>query len=303
MATTDEKITLREVTRKVDALPTLPEIATFVLNLLEDPNTSSQDVTNVIVRDSSLSGQILKLVNSAYFGLPQKVNDLNRGIALLGFGRIKNLVLSLSILKIFRALSKRQREDFNRFWQHSAVVAGLMKRLSLRMGRSEPEQAFVAGLLHDVGKVVLLGYFPKEYATILKLAEERKASFAATEGDVLATTHAEIGAWLAKSWNLARDVMEAIANHHKPQSFEADALSATLYFADYAAKARGVSCAGSCDPPQFDEKAWEVLGLPQEDYFEMMAAVDNERAIADIILQVSGASEAGAGAEAGKVSH
>ena len=294
MAQTDEKLTLKDVSRRIDALPTLPEIATFVLNLLEDPNTSSQDVTNVIIRDSSLSGQILKLVNSAYFGLPQKVSDLNRAIALLGFGRIKNLVLSLSILRIFKTLSKKQREDFTKFWQHSAVTAGLMKRLALRMGRSEPEQAFVTGLLHDVGKIILLGYATKEYTAIVKLAQERTASFAAVEGEILATTHAEVGAWLAKAWNLSRDSIEAIATHHQASAYQNEVLPATLYFANFAARSKGVGCAGSFEPHQFDEKAWEVLGLPQEDYFEMMAAVDSERSIADMILQVSGASESGA---------
>lgn len=296
MATAPAKITLQEVTRKVDALPTLPEIATFVLNLLEDPSASSRDVTNVIVRDSSLSGQILKLVNSAYFGLPQKVADLNRAIALLGFGRIKNLVLSLSILRIFRTLSKKQRDDFGKFWQHSAVVAGLMKRLSLRMGRAEPEGAFVTGLLHDVGKIIILGYLPKEYAEILKIAQEEKCSFAKAEGRVLGTSHAEIGAWLAGTWNLSRESIETIATHHAPGAYEADVLPATLYFANYAARTKGVACAGSFEEHTFDEKAWEVLGLPQEDYFEMMAAVDSERAIANIILEVAGAHEAGAGA-------
>src|SRR6185503_48897 len=91
-----DKITLADVQRRVDVLPTLPEITNFVMNLLEDPESSAQDVSNVIVRDPSLSAQIMKHVNSAYFGLPKKIADLNRAIALLGYGRIKNLVLSLS---------------------------------------------------------------------------------------------------------------------------------------------------------------------------------------------------------------
>lgn len=286
-------ISLQDVQRRVDTLPTLPEITTFVMNLLEDPDSSAQDVSNVIVRDASLSAQIMKLVNSAYFGLPQKIGDLNRAIALLGYGRIKNLVLSLSLIRVFRTISKKQREDFARFWEHSAVVAGLMKRVALRLGLEDPEQAFLTGLLHDVGKIAMLGYFPKEYGAVVKAAEEKKVSFAEAEGAAFSCGHAAVGAWMAKSWNLPADVAGAIERHHDEGAWDDDLLSAALYFADFAARSRGASCAGSCGTARFDERAWTRLGLPQEDYFEMMGAVDSERAIADVILQVTGASEQG----------
>jgi len=285
-------ITLQDVQRRVDTLPTLPEITSFVMNLLEDPDSSAQDVSNVIVRDASLSGQIMKLVNSAYFGLPQKIADLNRAIALLGYGRIKNLVLSLSLIRVFRSISKKQREDFSKFWEHSAVVAGLMKRVALRLGLEDPEQAFLTGLLHDVGKIAMIGYFPKEHAAVVKAAEDKKESFADAEGVAFSTGHAAVGAWMAKSWNLPAEVIDAISSHHDEGSWDDDLLSAALYFADYAARSRGAVCAGTCSSAHFDERAWTRLGLPQEDYFEMMAAVDSERAIAGVILQVTGASEA-----------
>jgi putative nucleotidyltransferase with HDIG domain len=295
MPTVTPKATLQDVTRAIDSLPTLPEITSFVLEMLEDPASSSQDVTNVLVRDPSLSGQILKLVNSAYYGLPQKVSDLTRAIALLGYGRIKNLVLSLSLIRVFRTMSKRSKEDFQRFWLHSSVVAGLMKRLALRMGRAEPEQAFVAGLLHDVGKLILLGYAPKEHEAIVKLAQQRQAGFAELEGEVLATTHAEIGGWAARAWNLPRETVETVEWHHRSASWELGVLPAMLYFADYAARVKGVTCAGTFGAMTFAEKAWEVLGLPQEDYFEMMTAVESEQAIGDMILQVAGVAATGSG--------
>lgn len=284
-------ISLQDVQRRVDTLPTLPEITTFVMNLLEDPDSSAQDVSNVIVRDPSLSGQIMKLVNSAYFGLPQKIGDLNRAIALLGYGRIKNLVLSLSLIRVFRTISKKQREDFSKFWEHSAVVAGLMKRVALRLGLEEPEQAFLTGLLHDVGKVAYMGYFPREYASVVKAATENKESFADAEKEAFAAGHAAVGAWMAKTWNLPSDVVSAIETHHDEGAWDDDLLSAALYFADYAARSRGVACPGSCGSARYDERAWARLGLPQEDYYEMMSAVDSERAIAEVILQVTGASD------------
>ena len=287
-------VTLQDVQRRVDNLPTLPEITSFVMNLLEDPDSSAQDVSNVIVRDPSLSAQIMKLVNSAYFGLPQKIADLNRAIALLGYGRIKNLVLSLSLIRVFRAISKKQREDFTQFWQHSAVVAGLMKRVALRLGLEDPEQAFLTGLLHDVGKIAILGYFPKEYAAVLKAAEDKKESFAEAEGVAFSTGHAAVGAWMAKTWNLPGEVVDAIDSHHDDGAWDDDLLSAALYFADYAARSRGVACAGTFGATHFDERAWTRLGLPQEDYFEMMAAVDSEKAIAEVILQVTGVADASA---------
>lgn len=284
-------VSLQDVQRRVDTLPTLPEITTFVMNLLEDPDSSAQDVSNVIVRDPSLSGQIMKLVNSAYFGLPQKIGDLNRAIALLGYGRIKNLVLSLSLIRVFRTISKKQREDFAKFWEHSAVVAGLMKRVALRLGLEEPEQAFLTGLLHDVGKVAFMGYFPKEYAAVVRSAEEDKQSFSDAEAAAFSTGHAAVGAWMAKNWNLPADVVNAIETHHDEGAWDSDLLSAALYFADFAARSRGVACAGSCGSARFDERAWARLGLPQEDYYEMMGAVDSEKAIAGVILQVTGAAE------------
>lgn len=286
-----EKITLADVQRRVDTLPTLPEITNFVMNLLEDPESSAQDVSNVIVRDASLSAQIMKLVNSAYFGLPKKMGDLNRAIALLGYGRIKNLVLSLSLIRVFRSMTKKHRDDFGRFWEHSAVVAGIMKRVALRLGLEDPEQAFLTGLLHDVGKLAFIGYFPKEYAAVVKAAEAKDENFLDVEGSQFAAGHAKVGAWMTKAWNLPAEVVTAIETHHDEGAWDDDLLSAALYFADYAARARGVSCVGSCGAPRFDERAWTRLGLPQEDYFEMMSAVDSEKAIAEVILQVTGAAE------------
>ncbi|NUN47853.1 MAG: HDOD domain-containing protein [Candidatus Brocadiae bacterium] len=287
-------MTLADVQRRVDSLPTLPEITTFVLSMLEDPASSAPDVTQVLVRDASLSSQILKLVNSAFYGLPQKVSDLTRAIALLGFGRIKTLVLSVSMLRLFRSLSGRRREEFSRFWMHSAVVAGLMRRMALRMEVKEPESAFVLGLVHDAGKLVFLGHFQEQHAAIVRLAEERRASFAAVEGSVFATTHAEVGAWMARGWGLPKELEEAIANHHGDRPWEAGKLAAALHFADHAAKMRGVACAGSCEEFRYDEAAWGAVGLPQEDYFEMMAAADSERALGEMVLRVSGAMDEGA---------
>jgi HD-like signal output (HDOD) protein len=278
---------LRSIVDKVTVLPTLPEIATLVLKLLDDPKSSGQEVQGVIIKDVALASQILKLVNSAYFGMPNRVSDLTQAIVLLGFRQIRNIVLMLSFARMVKTMGRKRRQDLDRLWRHCAVCAGLARRVALKNHKVNPDEAFVAGLTHDIGKLVLLRYSPKDYAEIVSLAKAHGKTFEEAEPLVLKTNHAEIGGWLGEKWQLAPSVVHAIKYHHTPEQRRKDDLTCAVYFADYASITKNVACAGTEKTDQLDIAAWERLGISQDGYFELMGAAESESEIANLIIEAA----------------
>ncbi len=208
---------LKSVIGRLGKLPSLPAIY-FQLNAaLESPDTSAEDVGSIVANDPAMTAKLLQFVNSAFFGVPRAITHPAEAVQILGYGTVRSLVLAHHV---FASFEKSTPGHFNieRLWQHSLkcglTAKGIAERESFDHARVD--EAFVSGLLHDIGKLTLAACLPEEYEKALKLAHHAGISMRDAEQVVFGTTHAEVGAYLIGLWGLPATIVEAIALHHEP---------------------------------------------------------------------------------------
>ncbi len=201
-------------------LPSLPAIVMKVNEMLDNPYTDIDSLSAVIEKDQAIVSKMLALVNSAFFGLREDVSSVNQACIILGFDAIRNIVVSLSTFKALNNVTKNKScEKFkvDIFWKHSIGVAVLSKYLSTNSKYGDPEKCFVAGLLHDMGKLMVAYYFPNNFETIYDLAKKKKLIYLDAEKKTAPAFHHEIGYFLAKKWELPNHLANTIYSHHKIQ--------------------------------------------------------------------------------------
>jgi putative nucleotidyltransferase with HDIG domain len=197
----------------VKELPTLPDIVFKVNELVNDKNTSSADLERVISRDQAIAAKVLKLVNSAFYGLPRKVDTLSLAIPLLGFSTVRNLVMSISIFD----LTTMGSFDVKQFWQHAFGTSIAARAIAIADNLPNAETHSLAGLLHDIGKVLMMQYFPKEYQAVLDLMEAKGIDFIQAEKKLFPTNHCLIGSAVADKWGFPVNLKAVIEHHHNPE--------------------------------------------------------------------------------------
>ncbi|ADG82956.1 HDOD domain-containing protein [Thermincola potens] len=211
-----DQLTLAMVMRKVGALPALPHITTRVLELIDNPDSKPQDICKLISQDQVLTTKVLRLVNSAYYGLPRQVATITEAVTILGLQTLRTIVLGVSVYKTLGGLGQKKVLAPEQIWKHSIATATASKILAAKLGFEYVEQAFVAGLLHDIGKMILNSLMTKEYLEVMRLAGETDKSFLQAEREVLEFDHSVVGDLLAEKWNLPDCLVEPIGYHHDP---------------------------------------------------------------------------------------
>ena len=208
---------VKALVARINKLPTLPSTYQKLVETLKQPNSSIEDVSSVIATDPAMTARLLKLVNSAYFGLAKPVADVTRAGALLGLDRIMALVLGQGI---FSDCDPPKVEGFSMdaLWSHSVTTAAAAHRIAIaeHMDRDQVAAAFLAGMLHDIGKLVLAMGLPEQYAKVLKHAGDRPGELQQIEMLELRAAHTDVGAYLVGLWGLPNTIAEAIAYHEDP---------------------------------------------------------------------------------------
>ncbi len=213
----------------IKALPSLPAIVMKVNEMLDNPYTDIDSLSAVIEKDQAIVSKMLAMVNSAFFGLREEVVSVNQACIILGFDAIRNIVVTLSTFKALNNVAEAKpcaKFNVETFWKHSIGVAVLSKHLSKISKRGDPEKCFVAGILHDMGKLMMAYYFESDFEKIHDLAKKKKLIYLDAEKKVAPAFHHEIGYFLAKKWELPNHLANIIYSHHKIQigssSFEED---------------------------------------------------------------------------------
>jgi putative nucleotidyltransferase with HDIG domain len=238
--------TLRRVFgRNVNDLPTLPHVVTQVLEKTRDANANLDDIVNLISTDQALVTTYLKLVNSAFYGFNRRIATLKQAITLLGFRSVRNVVVNAGVVGIFRKRMFNNRYR-HKLWNHSVACAVSARVIAERTGYKAKEEAFTAGLLHDIGKIVIDQYAPKESARIMELIEGGIEARAA-EMQILSIDHTRIGSWIAERWQLPKSLCEVIEHHHEP---EADAAAGHRDLVRVVAVANTLCGLRSSDAPE-----------------------------------------------------
>jgi len=183
----------RRVLKRVSDIPSLPQFVIDTLKKLDDPKSNAQDVADKLAKDEGLVLRILRLANSAYYGLPRRITSVSEAIALLGFKTVKSIVLAASVYKFMDGAFTGYALDRGELWKHSLSVAFSARHIAKRFKDVDDEEAYVAGMVHDIGKIVLNDYVRFGYSIIVKLVEEDKMPFMDAERQVLGFDHAQVG--------------------------------------------------------------------------------------------------------------
>lgn len=202
-----------QLLEKLNDIPTLPIVASKVNELINNPNSSSADIANVLKKDQVLTAKVLKLINSPYYGIPSEVTDVQRALAFLGFNTLAQLVLGLSVFSLFPADGN---EEFSllEFWRHALATGVCAEVIAKRVKYPKPEEVFTCGLLHDIGKIVMHQIAKNTLMKIVATAKADGKSFAETEGELDVPGHAFLGEYIAAKWGLPQVIRNAIRYHH-----------------------------------------------------------------------------------------
>jgi putative nucleotidyltransferase with HDIG domain len=206
----------RRVLKRVKDIPSLPQFVVETLNKLDDPTSSAVDVGNKLSKDEGLVVRVLRLANSAYYGLSRRVTGVSEAISYLGFKTVKSIVLAASVYKFMDSTFSGYSLDRGQLWKHSQSVAASCRYLSEKLKICDPEEAYVGGLMHDVGKIVLNDYVRFGYSIILRLVEEDNVPFCEAERQVLGFDHAQVGGLVMEQWNLPEAYVYITTYHHTP---------------------------------------------------------------------------------------
>lgn len=263
-----KKEDVKRLILEVLEVPTLSTALSKILKVAGNDRSNASDLAEVISKDQLLTANILKIANSAYFGLSQQVPTVSRAIVVLGFDAVKSIALSTSIICAF-PVEGTGHDGFDRskFWTHSLACAYLSKTVAGMTHRAEMETAFVCGLLHDIGKIVLDVYFPDSYRTVLaRLAKGDMTSMEA-EGQILGFTHAEVGMWIAQRWKFPKPIVFSIANHHGIVSNDARyrELTEITCLANHLCLQEGVCLPDQARVEPFDDSIAHNLKLNRDD--------------------------------------
>jgi len=275
----------------VEKMPAFPKSVHQVLKLASDINCPQKELVEVIKRDPVFTLKILRLVNSAYFGLAREITSINHASVYLGLNTLKNVALGLAAVG---AIPKANVAglDMGAFWLHSLAVATATRMLGSMLGVSRDEAAdyFAAGLLHDIGKVVFALYMPVEFQQALARAAEDNSPLHEAEAECLGATHADIGALLAEKWNLPGPLHEAIERHHDVGEGGRSQLVDCVFAANQISKKLAFGAAGDFSfmplPPGVEARfALDLEGLIKE-----MPTLDEEVEHARIFIKLGEAS-------------
>ncbi|MCK5076419.1 MAG: HDOD domain-containing protein [Calditrichia bacterium] len=230
---------VKKVLSSIDTLPSLPALYKQIMEKLQDPDSSIKDIADIIKKDVGMTAQILKIVNSSFFGFFNQVSDPVQAVSLLGLNTVKTLVLSIEIFASFKT-DKEIKFSFNDLWEHSSLTGILARTIAkdITDEKHKIEDAFMAGFLHDIGILVLVSKLPEEYTRILQIAQNENITLWDAEYNVLSSSHTEVGAYLLGLWGFGDNIVEAIARHHipVPQPDSPLSLVTIVHVADFLAR-------------------------------------------------------------------
>ncbi|MEZ7890545.1 MAG: HDOD domain-containing protein [Candidatus Wallbacteria bacterium] len=274
--------------KKVETIPTLPVIVTKIMQLVENPKTAAAEITKVVSLDPALTIKILKIVNSAYYGFPKQITTITHAIMILGFEDVKNIALGVSVFDIFKNKNVKDSVDFDRvaFWQHSIGVGACTKLLARRLRYKNPEEAFICGLLHDIGKIILDQYFHDEFNKVIKLVKDENLLFINAERRVNDMDHTEIGRVVTKKWGLPNTIVDSVSFHHNSSAdIENNLLVSIVHAADVFCRIQKIGCGGDMLVPQLQKAAWDYLKLQPSDLAKIYQELAEEVKKADAFME------------------
>jgi len=273
---------------EISHIATLPEITLKIIRIVEDPESSAQDLNKVITNDPALGARILKVVNSAFYGLPGQIGSINRAIVLLGLNAVKNIAIAASLAKLFRGGQICPQFNAKDLWQHSVAVATMTQLLAKEVGLGLPDEAFLAGLIHDIGIMVeMQARRAKLVEAFEKHAANPEQSFSEIERQVLGATHEQFGAALCKHWKFPASFGYVTGFHHRPLELAAPnrTLTALVHVADVLSKKQAIGYITDIDHNEPLEQILKDMSITSERIERVLTALPGAMEEASALIQ------------------
>ena len=247
---------IRRRIEKVGDLPTLPLVVHKIVSISNRPNSSADEIAQIIEKDQVLAAKVLKLANSPYYGFPKRIGSVSHAVVILGLNVVKRMAICASVFDMMMAAGMGQ------LWRHSLAVAMTSHTMATRAGLPHPEEVFVAGLLHDLGQVALYAKAPDLAAQVEQALLGSDLWRTEAEQEILSLTHAEMAGWLADHWSLPIALKEPMMYHHQPTlARDAPLQTAIVHVADILAKAMGCGAVDHQPVSPLSPKAWKLVKL------------------------------------------
>ena len=253
-------LTPQELVQKNINLLSLPETALRINTMVSDPNSTAADIGDIVSQDPALTARLLRVVNSSFYGFPSQVDTISMAITILGTRQLRDLVITTSVINRFRDIPANIINMEN-FWCHSLTSALAAKNFAHHMKISNSERLFVAGLLHDIGKLVMYIALPDPSRQVVEIAAEPQVDSSRVEEAIFGFTHGQVGGELLRQWKLPESLIEPVAYHHEPTLAKVyPQETAIVHLADVIANDLQPPFSAD-DDSMADPLAWEILGL------------------------------------------
>lgn len=266
MSSTGTSEKLQQLVQTIRDLPALPEVVVRVMRLAEDPRSNAQSIARVIATDQAMAARVLKLANSAFYGLPRRVSTLSEAVVILGFRTIKNLAIAASTFELLNREIAGYWLQHGELWRHSLACAIGAQLIAQRVRLPVVEEAFVAGLLHDIGKVAINLFVREQFDQIMERALRDRIPFVEAEQAVLGFNHAIAGALIAEKWNLPPLLVSVIRYHHQPSQMpDPETLVSVVHLADILSITLGIGIGGDGLYYTLEDGTVAMFALEQSD--------------------------------------
>ena len=275
----------------LDGLPALPAVITQIMSAIEDDRSSATDLTAILEVDQGISARVLRMANSAFYGLRHKVASIRQAVVVIGFDAVRLLALATSVFDVF---AQRQQDLLNAeaFWMHSLGAAKAAQLLSARCNPAErPEACFTAGLLHDMGKCAMSLILGATYGRVLAKARDTNRPLVDVETEDLGTTHSEVGAWLAGKWRFPEMIVDAIQHVENVEQYTGEYRTEVAIVALANALARNAEFGADGDTAPRPVERWVTytLGLKEGAVAELTEELgqfrDETRELFDVLAE------------------
>jgi len=268
------KITVEEILQKVNAIPAFPATVIKLIKMMDDPNVSVSSIKEVIRTDEGLTVKLLRVANSAFYRGRREIKTIEDAVVVLGLRTVKSMIFSVTVSPILSKELSGYDLGKEALWRQSQLSAMTAQTIAKKCRFKEVDLAYTAGLLKDVGKVVLDEYVKNNFDEVMKQVEEKNVAFIEAESEVLGFTHAEVGAKIAERWNLPPEIVEVIRYHHEPAKAELNPkLAMICHLADDLIMMMGVNIGADGLAYHFDENSLEVLEMTAGDVTEIMSDI------------------------------
>lgn len=263
-----------QVAARLKQLPSLPSSVSELLSSFVNEDVNVDRIASQIALDQGLTARVLRVANSSFYGLQSKVGTIHEAVVVLGFRAVRSMVLAVGVNGAFR-VEQCPGFDVQAYLRHGVGV-GLAARVLAPLARQNAELAFTAGLLHDIGELVLASNFAKPYCEALAYRKRHDVSLQEAEQEILGITHAEVGGLLAETWRFPPVLREAVADHHSPARAPAESLANLVHVADVTAHALGLSRFGDEMVMPLDDVAWNRLGIDWAAYAQALPQIEKD---------------------------